>query len=97
MHNLNDEVKKDEMGREWNTNAEKKKAYRMLMSKSEGRRSLGRPRRRWVDYITVDLRETGWGDVDWIDLVQDRDRWRALVNTVMNHQVPQNVGKFLIR
>jgi hypothetical protein len=54
----------------------------------EGRIPLGRPRRRWVDNIKMDLREIGFGDVDWINLAQDRDRWRALVNTVMNLRVP---------
>jgi hypothetical protein len=54
----------------------------------EGRRPLGRPRRRWEDNIKMDLREIGFGDVDWIHLAQDRDRWRALVNTVMNLRVP---------
>jgi hypothetical protein len=49
---------------------------------------LGRPRRRWVDYIKMDLREIGWDGVDWIELAQDRDQWRALVNTVMNFRVP---------
>jgi hypothetical protein len=52
--------------------------------KPEGRRPLGRPRRRWVGNIRMDLVEVGWGDVDWIGLAQDRDRWRALVNSVMN-------------
>jgi hypothetical protein len=56
---------------------------------------LGRPRNRLVDNIKMDLRQIGWDGMDWIDLAQDRDQWRALVNTVMNHQVPQNVGKFL--
>jgi hypothetical protein len=63
---------------------EKKNAYRILMGKPEGRRPLERPRRRWVDNIKMDLRELGWDGVDWIDLAQDRDQWRALVNTVMN-------------
>jgi hypothetical protein len=54
----------------------------------EGRRPLGRPRRRWEDNIKMDLREIGFGDVDWINWTQDRDRWRALVNTVMNLRVP---------
>jgi hypothetical protein len=49
---------------------------------------LGRPRRRWEDNIKMDLREVEWGDMDWIDLVQDRDRWRALVNAAMNLRVP---------
>jgi hypothetical protein len=59
-------------------------ACRILVGKPEGKRPLGRPRRRWEDNIKMDLREIGWGGVDWIDLVQDRDQWRALVNTVMN-------------
>jgi hypothetical protein len=58
------------------------------MGKPEGRRPLGRPRRRWVDNIKMDLVEVGWGDVDWIGLDQDRDRWRALVNSVLNLRVP---------
>jgi hypothetical protein len=67
---------------------ERRGAYRALVGKPEGRRSLGRPRRRWEDNIKMDLREVGWGGMDWIDLAQDRDRWRALVNTVMNLRVP---------
>jgi hypothetical protein len=63
-------------------------AYRILVGKPEGKRPLGRPRRRWVDKIKIDLRETGWDGVDWIELAQDRDQWRALVNTVMNLRVP---------
>jgi hypothetical protein len=63
---------------------EKRNAYRLLVGKPEGRRSLGRPRRRWVDNIRMDLADVGWGDVDWISLAQDRDRWRALVNSVLN-------------
>jgi hypothetical protein len=58
------------------------------MGKPEGRRPLGRPRRRWVDNIRMDLGEAGWDDVDWIVLAQDRDRWRALVNSVLNFRVP---------
>jgi hypothetical protein len=67
---------------------ERRGAYRALLGKPEARRPLGRPRRRWEDNIKMDLREVGWGSMDWIDLVQDRDRWRALVNTVMNLWVP---------
>jgi hypothetical protein len=59
-----------------------------IMSFPGGKRPLGRPRRRWVDSIKMDLREIGWNGVDWIDLAQDRDKWRALVNTVMNLRVP---------
>jgi hypothetical protein len=66
---------------------EERKVYRVLMGKSEGKRPLGRPRRRWEDRIRMDLGETGWGSVDWIQLAQDRDRWRALVNTMMNLRV----------
>jgi hypothetical protein len=67
---------------------EKRNHYRILVGNSEGKRPLGRLRRRWVDNIKMDLREKGWGGMDWIDLAQDRDQWRALVNTVMNLRVP---------
>jgi hypothetical protein len=60
----------------------------ILVGKPEGKRPLGRPRRRWVDNIKMNLREIGWHGVDWIELAQDRDQWRALVNTVMNLRVP---------
>jgi hypothetical protein len=63
-------------------------AYNILVGRPEGRRPLGRPRRRWEDNIKMDLKEIGFGDVDWIHLAQDMDRWRALVNTVMNLRVP---------
>ena len=61
--------------------------YRVLVGKPGGKRPLGRPRRRWEDNIMMDLREEGGGG-DWMELVQDRDRWRALVNRVMNFRVP---------
>jgi hypothetical protein len=61
--------------------------YRVLVGKPEGKRPLGRPRRRWEDGINMDLREIGWGDVEWIHLAQYRDRWRAVVNAVMNLRV----------
>jgi hypothetical protein len=67
---------------------ERRGAYRALVGKPEGRIPLGRPRRRLEDNIKMDLREVGWGGVDWIDLAQDRGRWRALVYTVMNLRVP---------
>jgi hypothetical protein len=67
---------------------EKKNAYRLLGGKPEGRRPLGRPRPRWVGNIRMDLAEVGWGDVDWIGLARDRNRWRALVNSVLNLRVP---------
>jgi hypothetical protein len=62
-------------------------AYNILVGRPEGRRPLGRPRSRWEDNIKMDLREIGFGDMDWIRWAQDRDRWRALVNTVMNLRV----------
>jgi hypothetical protein len=65
------------------------------VGKPEGKRPLGRPRPRWVDNIKLDLREIRWDGMDWIDLAQDRDQWRDLVNTVMNLRVPQDAGKFL--
>jgi hypothetical protein len=61
--------------------------YRGLVGKPEGKRQLGRPRRRWEDGIKMDLEEIGWGVVEWIHLAEDRDRWRALVNAVMNLRV----------
>jgi hypothetical protein len=66
----------------------KRNAYRLLVGKPEGRRPLGRPRRRLLDNIRMVLVEVGWGDVDWIGLAQDRNRWRALVNSVLNLRVP---------
>jgi hypothetical protein len=73
----------------------KRNAFKILVGNPEERRPLGRPRRRWVDNIKMDLREIGWDGVDWIDRAQDRDQWRALVNTELDFQVPYNAGKFL--
>jgi hypothetical protein len=67
---------------------EKRNVYRLLVGKPEGKRPQGRPRRRWIDNIKIDLSEIGVNVVDWIDLAQDRYRWRALVNSVMNLRVP---------
>jgi hypothetical protein len=67
---------------------EVRSASNILVGRPEGRRPLGRPRHRWEDNIKMDLREIGFGEVDWIHWVQDRDRWRAVVNTVMNLRVP---------
>jgi hypothetical protein len=67
---------------------ERRGAYRALVGKPEGRRPLGRRRRRWEDNVKMYLREIGWGSMDWINLAQDRDRWRALVKAVMNLRVP---------
>jgi hypothetical protein len=84
----NNEGEEDEIGRACSTNGEKRNAYKLLVGKPEGRRPLGRPRRMWVDNIRMHLVEVRWGDVDWIGLAQDRDRWRALVNSVLNLRVP---------
>jgi hypothetical protein len=67
---------------------DKRNAYRLLVGKPEGKGPLGRPRRRWLNNITMDLVEVGWGDVDWIGLARDMDRWRALVNSVLIFLVP---------
>jgi len=69
--------------------------YRVLVGKPEGKRPLGKPRRRWEDNIKMDLQEVGCRGMDWIELDEDRDRWRALVNAVMNLRVPENAGNFL--
>jgi hypothetical protein len=66
---------------------EDRKVYKFLVGKPEGKRPLGRPRRRWEDWIRIDLREFGLGGVDWIRLAHDRDRWRAIVSAVMNLRV----------
>jgi hypothetical protein len=71
------------MGTACSTNGEKRNAYRILIGKPEGKRPLRGPRRRWVGNIKIYLRETWWDGMDWIDLAQDRDQWRVLVNTVM--------------
>jgi hypothetical protein len=82
------DYRQGEMGRAYITNWEKMNAYRILVGMPEGKRPLGRPRRRWVNNIKMDIREIGWNGMDWSDLAKDRDRWRALVNTVMNLRVP---------
>jgi hypothetical protein len=65
----------------------KRSAYKILVGKPEGKRQLGKPRRRWVDNFIMDLREIGWNGRGWIDLAQNRDQWRALMNTVINLRV----------
>jgi hypothetical protein len=72
----------------WHELGEKRNVYRSLVGKPERKRPLGRPRRRWMDNIKMDLLEIGLNVVDWIGLVQDRYRWRAVVNSVMNLRVP---------
>jgi hypothetical protein len=67
---------------------EKMNTYRILVEKPEGKRPIAIPRRRWKDNIKMDLREIRWGGMDWIDLAQDMDQWRALVKKIMNFQVP---------
>jgi hypothetical protein len=76
------------MGGACSTNEEKRNAYRILVRNPEGKRPLGRPRRRWMDSIKMELREVGWDGMDWIDLAHDRDQWRALLNAVVNFRVP---------
>jgi hypothetical protein len=76
------------MGRACSTNGENRNAYRMFVWKPEGKRLLIGQKRRWVDNTKTHLREIGWDGVDWIDMAQDMDQWRALVNTVLNLRVP---------
>jgi hypothetical protein len=71
-----------------NPNGEKRNAYRLLVGKPEGKRQIGRPRRRLVDNIKMNPLDIDWGGVDWLCLAEDRDKWRALVNAVMNLRVP---------
>jgi hypothetical protein len=78
----------DDMGRACSTNGEKRNAYRILVGKPERRKLLGRPRRRWVDNIKINLREVGWAGMEWIHVAQDRDQWKAFVNTVIDLRVP---------
>jgi hypothetical protein len=72
----------------WTTNGEKRNVHKILVGKLEEKRPLGRPRHRWDDKVRMDLRETGWGGMDWIDLAQDSNKWKARVITEMNLWVP---------
>jgi hypothetical protein len=76
------------MGRACSTNGEKRNAYRILVGNPDGKRPMGRLRHRWVDNIKMDIREIGWDGMDWIDLAQDRDQWRTLMNTMVKFRVP---------
>jgi hypothetical protein len=76
------------MGSEYSTSGEKRNAWRLLVGNTEGRRQLGRPRCRLVDNIKMGLRGIGWCGMDCIELAQDRDRWRAVMNTAMNLRIP---------
>jgi len=80
------------MGGECGAYGAGERVYRVLVGKTEGKRPLGRPRRRWEDNIKMDLQEVGGGFGDWMELAQDRDRWRALVSTVINLGVPKMRG-----
>jgi hypothetical protein len=75
---------------------EKRNAYRLLVGKPERKRPLVRPRRRSVDNIRMDLGEVGWGDVDWIGLAQDRNRWRALLNSVLTFGFNEMLGNYRV-
>ena len=76
------------MGGSCSAYGERRDVYRVLVGEPEGKRPVGRRRRRWEDNIKMDFQEVGCGDMDWIELVQGRERWRALVNAVMNFRVP---------
>jgi len=76
------------MGGACSATDEKRGVYRVLVGKPEGKRAFGRPRRRWEDNFKMDHQDVGCGDMDWIELAQDRDRWRALVTAVMNFCIP---------
>jgi hypothetical protein len=82
-----DHVKANEVGRLCARVGEERKVYKVLVGKPEGKTPLGRPRRRWEDGIRMYLKEIGWGYVDWIQVVQERERWRAVVSAVMKLQV----------
>jgi hypothetical protein len=83
-----DKIEKNEMSEACSAYGERKDVYRVLMGKPEDNRPLGRTRRRWEDSIKMDLQEVGCGAMDWIELRQDRERWRTLVNAVMNLRFP---------
>ena len=83
------------MGGECNTDGETRGVYRVLLGKHEGKRPLGRSRRRWDDTIKMDLHDVECGGIDWIEMAQDRDKWRPLLNVVTNVRLPLNARNFL--
>jgi hypothetical protein len=83
-----DKIEKNEMSVACSSDGERKVVYRVFVGEPEGKRPLGRPRRRWEDNIRMDLQEVRCGGMEWIGLAQDRDRWREVVNAVMNLRVP---------
>jgi hypothetical protein len=84
------------MSVECSTHGEKRNAYRLLVGKPEGNRPAGRLRCRWEDNIRMDLVEVEWGDMDWIGLAQDRERWRALANSALNLRVHKMLGNYRV-
>ena len=85
---MSDKIKKNEMGAAYSAYGEGRGVYRVSVRKPEGKKPRERLRRRWEDNIKIDLQEVGCGGMDWIEMAQDRDRWRALVNVEMNFRVP---------
>jgi len=95
QYRAGDKIEKNEMGRACGAYGRGECVYWVLVGKPKGKRPLGRPRRRWVYNIGMDLQEVGCGYMDWIGLAQDRDRWRTVLSAVMNLRFPWNVGNFL--
>jgi len=90
-----DKIEKKEMGGACSAYGDRRGVFTVLLGKREGKRPLGRPRRRWEDNIKMDLQRVRCWGMDWTELAQNRDRWRSLVNAVMNLRVPKNTGNFL--